>query len=185
MKHTFTATFCWANGTAQMDVEPFEVESAEEVISKISELIASDSDAAGAERFFIESENTYEDSWLSFEYEVERRHYYLRDEKNKMLDELRPELDILFGTKETRKMNQETIDDVLEDMFQFTERAVVGDAWKGTVKDFADRIKRALENEKCKRVMCAECGDSTSIDNLDEEGVCKFCRSNMDNGADE
>ena len=82
-------------------------------------------------------------------------------------------------------MNPETIDNVLEDMFHYAEWAVTGDNEKRIVKDFADRIKRAWNREKLKRVMCAECGDSTSIDNLDEDGVCKFCRSNTDNGTDE
>ena len=73
-------------------------------------------------------------------------------------------------------MRSDTMDEILEEMFHYAEHVVTGDNEKRIVKDFADRIKRAWNHEKLKRIMCAECGDSTSIDNLDEEGVCKFCR---------
>ena len=96
MKYTFITTFCWADGTAQWDVTPFEAESTEEVISKITELIDSDSDAASSEDFYIESEWVDDVPGLYFEYHVERRHYYLHDEKDKMLKELRQELDEFF-----------------------------------------------------------------------------------------
>ena len=96
MKHTFITTFCWADGTAQWDVDPFEAESTDEVITKITELIDTDDDASGSEDFYLESEHTDDDPGLYFEYHVERRHYYLQDEKDKMLKKLRKELDKLF-----------------------------------------------------------------------------------------
>ena len=45
-------------------------------------------------------------------------------------------------------MNQETIDNVLEDMFHYAELAVTGDNEKKIIKEFADRVKWAWDREK-------------------------------------
>lgn len=90
-----------------------------------------------------------------------------------------------FETKKIEKMNPETIDNVLEDMFHYAKLAVTGDNEKKIIKEFADRVKLAWDREKDKRIMCCECGDTTHIDDVDEEGLCNICRSNVEEGYDE
>lgn len=73
-------------------------------------------------------------------------------------------------------MQEDTLDDIIAEMAHYAEFAVTGNAEKELVGEWASRLKAAWEYQCSKRIACAECGDSASIREMDEEGVCSRCR---------
>ena len=43
--------------------------------------------------------------------------------------------------------------------------------------NYADLLQEAWSELRSRRLTCAECGDTCSIEDLDEEGICNYCRA--------
>ena len=48
--------------------------------------------------------------------------------------------------------------------------------------EYVRQLDEAWNYEKSKRIMCGECGDTTHIDEVNEDGICQAC---LDSEEDE
>lgn len=88
MKFEFYPTFTWADGNSVMDLKSFEAESADEVCEKVKAMIEGDEDALYSQVFYLCTDRINHKS-MEFEYEVERRGRWLKDEMDEMFSALR------------------------------------------------------------------------------------------------
>ena len=77
-------------------------------------------------------------------------------------------------------MQEDTLDKIIAEMAHYAEFAVTGDNEKKLVGEWAARLKAAWEYQCSKRLTCAECGDTTSIREMDWDGVCAQCQKTVE-----
>jgi len=97
--YQFYPEFAWDDNSYSWTPEPFEASSVDEVLKQTKDLVYDDSEAMWSEDFYLtvyKNNYEYEDRIFDFHYGTEFRNSTLKNEYDKLFEQLKKELQEFF-----------------------------------------------------------------------------------------